>query len=348
MMFISLISFLTAFIGTYYVMPHSIRKLKQRGYVATDMYKENKPEIATNAGIIVLFISYITISFIPVYSRVLSFVGLGEERFYDLDELNFAFLLVVSIFALYGLVDDLVDIGRKMKLFFPIAFSFPLITVISPDFIWLPFAGNISLSGDLVVGITLNDLFRFTIIPIYVMVVSNLVNMHSGYNGLQSGLSILLLATLCIKLFSTSNTQMLPIALTFLGSMIAFWFFNFFPAKVFEGNIGSLLFGSILGSLIAVEELWWFGFFILIPHTFNFALWILWIYLMIKDPLGYTNVEGSHSKFGSLNSDGTIKVPNRLTLKWIPNYYFNLSERDSTLFSYSITSTFCILALVFF
>ena len=42
-----------SFAGTFYVMPHSMRKLREKGYVARDMHKIDKPEIPTNAGIII-------------------------------------------------------------------------------------------------------------------------------------------------------------------------------------------------------------------------------------------------------------------------------------------------------
>ncbi len=348
MIYLSIFTFFLSFGATYYVLPHSIRKLKENGYVAKDMYKSDSPEIATNAGIIVLFISYLTISLIPFVSRFLSFISIEGESFFDLNKTNMAFLLVISIYALYGLVDDLVDIGRKLKLFLPVAFSFPLITVVSPDSIWIPTVGDFQLNAEIYQEITYNDLFRITIIPIYVMVVSNLVNMHSGYNGLQSGLSIIIMLTIFTKLIISSSTQMIPILSTFIGSIMAFWWFNFYPAKVFEGNIGSLLFGSIIGSIIVIENLWWFGFFILIPHSFNFILWVYWLLMMRIEPSKYLKINGKHKKFGNIREDNTIEVPNYLTLKWIPNYFFDINEKMSTYLMYFLTILFSITGLLLF
>jgi hypothetical protein len=33
-----------------------------------------------------------------------------------------------------------------------------------------------------------SDIFKVFVVPVYIMVVSNLINMHSGFNGLQCGL----------------------------------------------------------------------------------------------------------------------------------------------------------------
>jgi len=329
-------------------MPHSIRKLTQNNYLAKDMYKKDKPQIPTNAGIIVVFTSLISISLWPLINRLLN----NSFGFYtstpDLNETNLAFLLVICIYTLYGLVDDLVDIGRILKLIIPVSFAFPLISVINPTFIDLPYFGTQNLTSNFVGDITYSDLFKVIIIPVYVMVVSNLVNMHSGYNGLQSGLSILLILTLIFKSFSDNNVENSFPAIAFIGSIIAFWYYNRYPSKVFEGNIGSLMFGSIIGCLIVINEYWWFGFFIMVPHTINFILWVFWLFLMKKNPEKYLDVTGHHKKFGYVRDDGTIHVPNYLTLKWVPNYFYRLTEPQTVKVCYMFTFLFCIFGLYLF
>jgi len=345
-MIIFWVIFFTAFFGTLYVMPHSIRKLRENNYVVKDMYKYDKPIIPTNSGIIVIFVSLIAISFLPLLIRLLSSIGTEDYSKYDLSETSLAFLLVVSIYALYGLVDDLVDIGRKLKFLIPIVFSFPLISVVRIESIFIPLIGMLELSEVAFFDFSWEDIFRITIIPIYVMVVSNLVNMHSGYNGLQSGLSLILISAILFKSWIDNIlSDVIPVA-AFLGAILAHLYYNFYPSKVFEGNIGSLLFGSIIGSLIVVQKYWYFGFFILIPHTFNFLLWIIWLSLMRSRPDLYLEKDGIHKKFGSVNEKGILIVPNRLTLKWIPNYYFDLNEKQSVIICYGITFFFCVLGLI--
>ena len=347
-MLIFFIVLIISLLGTLYVMPHSIRKLRDANYVAIDKYKINQPEIPTNAGVIVLFTSFVSISLLPLVVRFLNWATSLNLDFSDLSEINLALLLVISIYGLYGLVDDLVDVGRKLKVILPITFAYPLISVIHPDTIWLPIFGVQDLNQELFWSITKEDFFRISIIPIYVMVTSNLVNMYSGYNGLQSGLSIILISALCFKSWHDGKIDSIVPIGAILGSILAFYFFNRYPSRVFEGNIGSLLFGSTIGCIIVIQEYWWFGFFILIPHTFNFLLWILWLYLMRKNPEKYLEPDGFHKKFGTVEDDGSLVVPNRLTLKWIPNYYFKLNENNTVLFLYMPTFLFCLLGLVIF
>ena len=288
---------LVAFGGTYYVIPHSIRKLRQNGYVAKDMYKQNKPDVPTNLGMIIFFTSFLSIAISPLVGRILNMFVTIESPSIDLSVENLAFLLVVSIYSIYGLIDDLVDIGRKLKTILPVAFSYPLISIIYPTEIWIPFAGEFDLTLTIIGDIRFEDIFRILIIPVYVMVVSNLVNMHSGYNGLQSGLSIILLVTLSVKSWSDGILKSILPTGAFLGSMLALWFFNKYPSKAFEGNIGSLLFGSVIGCTIVIQKYWWFGFFILIPHTINFILWFAWLIMIRLEPENYLESDGLHKKF---------------------------------------------------
>ena len=342
-----LLGFLMSLFGTIYVIPHSMRKLSEKGYIAKDMYKLDKPKIPTNAGLILLFVTYISILVTPLIFRVFS-IFTGQKGEMDYNSINIIILMVVSIFTIYGLIDDLVDVGRKLKVLFPIFFTLPLAYTVNLDTIVLYYFGNIELSKSFFGVILYEDIIRFLAIPLYVMVVSNLVNMHSGYNGLQSGLSAILITALIVKSNLEGNFENIEISAFFLGSILGFLYFNYFPAKIFEGNIGSLLFGSLIGCMIVVQQEWFFGFFILIPHTFNFFLWIYWLIMMKTNPSHYLKEDGSHQKFAQVDEKGYIHVPFPLTLKWVANYYFNLTEPQSTWVAFSLTIMFCITGLIIF
>ena len=150
--------FITSFLGTYYVMPHSIRKLKENNYVVKDMYKNNVT-VPTNAGTIILFTSFVAISLSPLLIRIFNVFLEENSTISDINETNLAFMLVVSLYAIYGLVDDLVDIGRKLKLIFPVLFSYPLLGVINVNSVWIPLIGDLDLTGEFYSNIFWNDIF---------------------------------------------------------------------------------------------------------------------------------------------------------------------------------------------
>ena len=69
---------------------------------------------------------------------------------------------------------------------------------------------------------------------------------------------------------------------------------------------------------------------------------------MRTNPETYLEENGKHKKFGKVRPDNTIEVPNRLTLKWIPNYYFRINENHTVLVLYSISIIFCSVGILIF
>lgn len=123
-----------------------------------------------------------------------------------------------------------------------------------------------------------------------------------------------------------------------LGDFIAFKLFNKYPARIFPGNSGSLLFGGAVGAMIVLNNLEIFGIVILIPHIINFLLWIYWVANMKVIP---------HVKFAKVNEDGTIEPPNKLTLKYLVTSIYKVNENQATWILYAITGVFCVLGVIF-
>ena len=76
-----------------------------------------------------------------------------------------------------------------------------------------------------------------------------------GLDGLVSGLSViggLIVAGLCLftKFF---QPEIATISLIFAGACAGFLIFNFYPAKIFLGEGGSLFCGFILGTLAIIS-----------------------------------------------------------------------------------------------
>ena len=172
------------------------------------------------------------------------------------------------------------------------------------------------------------------------MVVANLINMHSGFNGLQSGLSCIIITTVVIKSLIDGNNNNLIIAVVFLGGMLAFLYYNKYPSKIIEGNIGPLVFGACIGTLIIIKSLYFFGVFILLPHIADFLLWLYELIIIKK--------EFRKVKFGSLREDGTIEAPTPFKMKFLFPYYFRLKENQVVWILHSLTGVFCVLGLIIF
>jgi len=181
------------------------------------------------------------------------------------------------------------------------------------------------------------------VVPLYILVAANLVNMHSGFNGLASGTSLIILIFLILKSFIVGFSGDIVAIGALTGSLIALWWYNRYPSQIFEGNTGALMIGAAIGIVIIVKGFYITGFIMFIPHTFNFFLYMFWRIKRLQDPNDsrYTTV-----KWGSMRRDGTLKVPNMLTLKWILPYRYKMTEKQSVLAMYLLTIIFCSIALI--
>jgi UDP-N-acetylglucosamine--dolichyl-phosphate N-acetylglucosaminephosphotransferase len=252
---------------------------------------------------------------------------------------------VILTFGLFGMMDDYIDVGRPIKVILPILFVTPIIFTLEPNEIWLPFAGNIDMTVTVYGGITIRGLYRFLLIPFYIIVVSNLINMHSGFNGLQTGLSSIILSTLLIKAIyevitiGGSTGHLITIG-GLTGAIIALWIFNRYPAQIFEGNTGALMIGAGIGLAIIIQGYHFAGFVMLIPHTINFLMYVYW---RLKHKLNPKNPHYELVKFGGLRKDGTLRVPNQLTLKWVLPFKHKMTEPQAVRSMYLLTIVFCII-----
>ena len=91
-------------------------------------------------------------------------------------------------------------------------------------------------------------------IIIFLSGTTNAVNLTDGLDGLASGLLIIaFIGTLVLGLLK-ENLQITLYSSCLIASLLAFLIFNFNPAKIFMGNAGSLMFGSILATQFVLLE----------------------------------------------------------------------------------------------
>lgn len=309
-LFILLILFFMSFITTYWSIPIYIRKFSKNNFVVPDKYKNDKL-VPTLGGMAIL--GGILVSLILAIFLVKSVENL------------LIFYFIVFIFATFGILDDLVNVGRTLKIFAPFFMALPIALLVSDTIVAIPFIGKVNFFY----------FFAFIMAPLFVMVIANLVNMHSGFNGLQSGLSLIVIFFIIIRVFMMQNYENLLYIIPIFGALLAFYLFNKYPSKMFEGNAGSLSIGAAIGGFCVLQDnMEFFLIFLFIPHIVNFLLYIYWRVKKVNA-----------SKFGRLREDGTIEVPNPLTLKWVIPYYWRVTEKQATYAMYGVTTLFGIAGL---
>ena len=149
------------------------------------------------------------------------------------------FLLACAIVAIFGALDDRLDLDYRLK------FAGQLIAVVIV----------VTLGGVQVSSITLDDrilLPAYLSVPLTVLFlvgVTNAINLADGLDGLAGGTTFLCLCAIALlaKLGDTGTCATL--ALVFAGAVLGFLRFNTYPASVFMGDAGSQLLGFATGVL---------------------------------------------------------------------------------------------------
>ena len=138
-----------------------------------------------------------------------------------------------------GLIDDLKNIKPLVKLFWQaVAALIPVLYGLKIEVINLPYYGLIELG-----------FWGIPISVVWVMMITNTFNFLDGLDGLASGIGAISALTFLVL----GIVLDLPLATLFaagiLGLTLSFLRYNFYPAKIFMGDSGSLFIGFILGVL---------------------------------------------------------------------------------------------------
>ncbi len=124
-------------------------------------------------------------------------------------------------------------------------------------------------------GDNAGDYVWLVFLPLVIIIitgVSNGANLTDGIDGLATGVSAIVAATLIVLAYVSSNTmfadylnilyipyseELVVFAASFLGACIGFLWYNSYPAKVFMGDTGSLAIGGIIAALaILIRKEW--------------------------------------------------------------------------------------------
>lgn len=87
---------------------------------------------------------------------------------------------------------------------------------------------------------------------VYVVWMINLYNFMDGMDGFAGGMAVIGFGFLAIAGLLAGNTEFAQICIVVMGGATGFLFFNFPPARIFMGDVGS----STLGLLAAAFSLW--------------------------------------------------------------------------------------------
>lgn len=254
-MFALFLVFGVAFGVTYLFTPRLIPILVAEGIVGRDKNKLGEPEVAEMGGLAIITGFVVGVLFAIAFSSF-DFDWTGLSGFHlNLTNL-LAALSTVLIMSLLGIFDDIFTVKQHVKAALPLLASLPLVAVnVGETTMNLPFFGNVDF------GI----LYPLLLVPLAITGASNALNMLAGFNGLEAGLGVVMLSSVGVVSWSVGSHEAAILCFAMLGPLLAFLRFNWFPARILPGDVGTLSIGAVVASAVILGNVEKLGIVLIIP-----------------------------------------------------------------------------------
>lgn len=181
-----------------------------------------------------------------IFLSVLTLLGIILSGF----NLKVVFMILVTLsFALIGFLDDYLKVKKKSsdglsaknKMLYLLIFGLIAGGVLFYGFdhqsLLIPF-----IDYELHLG-----LFYIPFVVIFFAAVTNAVNLTDGIDGLSSTVTLVVSGFFGLISWQSGDMEVFFFALTLMGALLGFLYFNKYPAKVFMGDTGSLALGGAVG-----------------------------------------------------------------------------------------------------
>jgi UDP-GlcNAc:undecaprenyl-phosphate GlcNAc-1-phosphate transferase len=148
-------------------------------------------------------------------------------------------LLGLMVLLLFGLWDDRVTLGYRTK-FAGQVLAAGLCMIV----------GNVHV-GTLMIGsmVVLSPAVSIFMTFVFLIGITNAVNLADGLDGLAGGLVLLCLCAIALFAAMSGNVTVAEMALIEAGAVLGFLRFNTHPARIFMGDSGSQMLGFSVGAL---------------------------------------------------------------------------------------------------
>ena len=224
-----------------------------------DKLHDKKAGTPTGGGILLIVV--VSVLFSIIFPLV-SYLGVYIKSSYNLQNELFVIFATFISFALLGLIDDLVKIFGKPKpgtfgnwigMSRPVKFALQCVLglfvggllyyKLGIHFLYLPLVNEVLDLG----------IFYIPFAAFVIVFFTNAFNFTDGLDGLASGLLMIYLFAYLIIASGNLDTPLSIFITLWLGAIIAFLYFNTWPARIFLGDAGALSFGStiaVIGLLV--------------------------------------------------------------------------------------------------
>ena len=168
-------------------------------------------------------------------------------------------IVAVLGFGIVGFVDDY----KKLVLKNPDGLSPKLkmigLFIVSSIFI-LMYLKVFNLGTDIIIPIFSQPFALSTVVFVFftmfvLLGTTNAINFTDGLDGLASGVVAIIMTFFTIIAIKNGDQEMILLGSVTVGTCIGFLVFNFYPAKVFMGDTGSLALGGAVASIAIILKM---------------------------------------------------------------------------------------------
>ena len=203
---------------------------------ASHRAKEGTPTLGGALFCVVAVVVWVAVDrsrqgFIPIFALVAGAIAGGLDDIINISQVQRLGLTVWQKLGLQGITGVLVGVG---------------LTIAGFTHQFFPGLGAPNLGWGLAV-----------VVAVAVVAMSNAVNLTDGVDGLAASCTSLVLIGITIIAVTRSDIPVAAIAASLAGVVASFLVFNWFPARVFMGDAGSLALGSAIVALTAELHLIW-------------------------------------------------------------------------------------------
>jgi len=283
-----------SFAVTYGLIPVFNGFMKSIGVVGFDIMKEDKKPVADmgGPGVVTGFLL-----------GVFFYIGIEILIPPRLNGLVYilATLSTVLIITLIGVFDTLtalskeregagefeqfkkIGIPRWLYFFIPLPAAVPLMAVnAGVNHMVIPFIGKVEF------GLW----YPLFLVPVAVLCCSNATNFLAGFNGLEAGMGFVIHLAIGLYAYQQGQFNAAMIALTFAFALLGFLRYNWYPAKVFPGDLNYTI-GAVYSSVAIIGNMEKFAILCFMPYI---------VEAFLKAASRF-----EAESYGVLQPDGTVK-----------------------------------------
>ena len=306
------LALIVSFVATWIALRKWIYKAPEIGLLGFDMNKPGMPKVAEMGGICVIF---------GFVLGMLMYLGLMT---FWLHERNYVGILgvlcTILSMCIIGMMDDVLGWKRGLR-----QWQKPIFTLFAALPMMVINSGQSTMNLPIVGAMDLGILYPLLIVPLGIVGASNAYNMVAGYNGLEAGMGVIILSALGYFAFITGKQSAAILAICMVSALIAFLYFNWYPARVFPGDTLTYSLGALIACIAVLGDMEKVAVIIFLPYAFDFVM---------QAASGFQK-----EAFAKVNEDGSLEKPYKgiyhlthLALAVLKKVKHNVYERDVVLF----------------